>query len=168
MADKRFPVSRKEDSVLSEDGADATDSYDAYQSVMNRFIKDFFTNFDLLPLTVFEDTGRFVPAAYITHDPETIIVTAELPGMAADDINVIIKSDVLIITGKKRETGNGSMRTGKPDEHGPLSFRKMIPIPCPIDMQKTQAVFTKGILQIRLPKVKQGSLARFRIPIRKA
>jgi HSP20 family protein len=167
MTDKPFPADRKVNSALPQDDGDIVVSLGANQGIMNRVINDFFTSFDFLPLTVFEDTGRFIPKAHITHDPEKIMVTAELPGMDADDIDIIIKSDMLIITGKKKEPGNDAMPASMPDEHGPVSFRKMIPIPCLIDMQKAQAIFTKGILQIMLPKITQDSLTRFRIPIKK-
>lgn len=168
MADKPFPVSQKENSAVLKHDTGAVDSFDVYESIMNRFINDFFTNFDLLPLTVFEDAGRFVPTAYITHDPETIMITAELPGMGSDDIDIVIKSDMLIITGKKGGTENGTAPRSRQDNHSPLFFRKMIRIPCLIDASKAQAIFRRGILQIKLPKIKQEGAARFNIPIKKA
>ncbi|HQG32373.1 MAG TPA: hypothetical protein PLA83_10630, partial [Deltaproteobacteria bacterium] len=95
----------------------------AYQDIMSRAIDDFFTSFDFLPLTVFEDTGGSVFKTHISHGPEKIMVTANLPGMNASDIDVIIKSDALIIAGEKKGTGDGSLPASGPDEQSSMSLR---------------------------------------------
>jgi HSP20 family protein len=167
MTDKPFPAGRKTNPALPQDDDSMVEYPGAYQDIMSRAIDDFFTSFDFLPLTVFEDTGGSVFKTHISHGPEKIMVTANLPGMNASDIDVIIKSDALIIAGEKKGTGDGSLPASGPDEQSSMSFRKVIPMPCLIDMQKVQAFFTRGILQVELPKIALNSLPRFRIPIKK-
>jgi HSP20 family protein len=169
MTVKPFPIGGKEDSASSQASGDGNmaDLSTACEHIMNRFTNDFFTNFDFLPLTVFEDQGSLVPRAHIFDDPEKIVVTAELPGVDAGDIDIFIKSDLLIISGQGKRTARGTNPASRIYGHGPAIFRKMIPIPCLIDMQKVQATFTNGILQIRIPKVMRDNLTRFRIPIEK-
>lgn len=164
MTDKLFPSSRKTNSALSQDDGDVINSD---QSMMNRVSKDFFTSFDFLPLTVFEETGRFVPKTYLSHDPEKITVIAELPGVDAADIDIMIKPDMLIISGVEKEDGDGAAPHSISDKRRPTFFRKVIPISSLIDMQNVQAIFEQGILQIKLTKITQNSLIRFRIPIKK-
>lgn len=167
MTDKPFPAGRKTNSALPQDDGSMIDPLNAYQGTMNRFTSDFFTSFDFLPLTVFENTGRFVPKTCISHDPEKIVVTAELPGVDAADIEITIKSDMLVIAGEEKGIGEDAVSGLIPVKPGPKFFRKVISIPCLVDMQNVQAVFTKGVLQIKLAKITPDRLTRFRIPIKK-
>ncbi len=167
MTDKPFPAGRKTNVPSPQDDGDMADSFKAYQDITNRITSDFFTSFDFLPLTVFEKAGRFVPKTCISHDPEKIMVTAELPGVDAADIEITIKPDMLIIAGEEKGSGEGAVAASFPDSLGPKFFRKVIPIPCLVDMQNVRAVFAKGILQIKLMKITQDRLTRFRIPIKK-
>lgn len=167
MRDKPFPASRKTNSALPRDDGDMVDSPNAYQSIMDRGTIDFFTSFDFIPLTVFEDTCRFVPKTHLAHEPEKITITAELPGVEAADISITIKPDMLIIAGKDTGAGEDALPVSMQDKYGPKFFRTLIPIPCLIDMQNVKAVFSKGILQIKLSKISQNGMTRFRIPIKK-
>src|ERR1035437_594050 len=59
--------------------------------------------------TELTQVGLF-PTVNVTEDPTTFTVTAELPGLAADDVRVDFTDGVLTIQGDKTEE-----RTGKED-----------------------------------------------------
>ncbi len=167
MASKSFSVRSDDDPSLPQGKGETADSFDSLQTEVSRFIDDFFTSFDLHPLSVFEDTGRFIPRVSITHGKQSVIITAELRGLKADEIDVLLKWDALIITGGKRtdkEAGAADILKEEPLAGG---FRKIIPIPFCIESKDVRATFIDGILQITLPRRIEGNTARFRIPIRK-
>ncbi len=168
MANKSFPVKSDDDPSLPQGKGEVADSFDPLQTAMSRFIDDFFTSFDLHPLSVFEDTDRFIPKVSIKHDKKSITVTAELRGLQADDIEIILKWDSLIITGGKtkgKEPRTIDFIQGEPHAG---CFRKMIPIPFCIESKDVRATFTNGVLQITLPRRTEDHMARFRIPIKKS
>lgn len=157
MAEKTLPAESGGSTSLPQDSPEAADPF---RQVANRFIDDFFTSFDLLPLSVFEDTGGSMPKVSVTHDRKVITVTVELPGMEADDVDIALGSDTLVLSGK-RNTGKGK----GPGNDQSIHFRKIIPIPLCIDAQGAKAVLERGVLRVTLPRRNDGA-TRQRIPIK--
>lgn len=167
MANKSFPVKSDDDPSLPPGKDEVAGSFDPLHTAMSRFIDDFFTSFDLHPLSVFEDTDRFIPRVSIKHDKNSIIVTAELHGLKPEDIEILLKWDTLIITGQKRREKEPVTMSFIQEEPRAGGFQKVIPIPFCIESKDVRASFTNGVLQVTLPRKTEDNMARFRIPIRK-
>ncbi len=50
-----------------------------------------------------EPTGAWIPAVNVEEAADELLLTAELPGMREEDINVDIENNILTIRGEKRE-----------------------------------------------------------------
>ncbi len=50
-----------------------------------------------------EPTGSWFPAVNVEEGVEVLILTAELPGMAEEDVTLKIENNILTIRGEKRE-----------------------------------------------------------------
>lgn len=105
------------------------------------------------PWGIEESEDKFLsPRIEIKDKEKAIIVSAELPGMNAEDIEVTCENGLLTITGEKKETqedcGAGYCFT----ECSYGSIRRQIPLPEGIETDKISADYEKGILKIVIPK----------------
>jgi HSP20 family protein len=141
-------------------------SITSFQRAMNQLIDDFFTNFDLLPLSVFEEKPRFIPKIDIKEDETRFVITAELPGMEEGDIEITLSKDTLSIKGEKKKKANNKTYASHYTERSFGSFLRTIPVPSHIDFDKAEASFRNGVLKIFLPKISHDLLSRRRIPIK--
>ncbi|NPV87103.1 MAG: Hsp20/alpha crystallin family protein [Anaerolineae bacterium] len=92
------------------------------------------------------------PAVNVWANEEGQVVTAELPGVKMDDLDISVVNDTLTISGK-RETaepaGNGKYHR---QERECGSFSRTISLPYPVDADKVEAVMEEGVLRITLPR----------------
>ena len=92
------------------------------------------------------------PRMNIEDKGNEIRVTAELPGVSEDDVEVTLDDDMLIIAGEKRqeeEVDEGGMRLV---ERVFVRFRRAIQLPFAPDPDRVEAQFRDGVLTITAPK----------------
>jgi len=161
MADKTFPTALDPNPSLPDSSSLVNNSDHPFPMAMNPIYPDFFTSFDLLPLHLFEEAGRFAPGITVVHLRDAVIVTADLPGVQVSDIDIALTADMLVISGGKNTA---------PVRNVPISesFRKNVSIPFQVDPQEIRAVFKNGILQVVLPRHTGRGMKRTRIPIQEA
>ena len=86
-------------------------------------------------------------------------ITAELPGMEENDIEVNVYDDVLTIKGEKKEAKEEKKKDHYVSERHYGSFHRSFHIPDSIDANKIEAIFKNGLLTVTLPKTAPGSKA---------
>ncbi len=98
--------------------------------------------------------GRFQPRVDVVDRGKSIEVTAELHGLAKDDVKISVAGEALALSGEKRieskSKKDGCCRVER--AHG--SFRRVIPLPEEVDHDQVDATFKDGVLKISLPKTK--------------
>ncbi len=161
MADKTFSTAFDPNPSLPDSSGLVKNSAHSFPIDTNHIYHDFFTSFDLLPLHFFEEAGRFAPGITVINHRDAVIVTADLPGIQAGDIDIALTPDMLVISGGKNSA---------PVRNAPIfeSFRKAVPIPFHVNPQEIKAVFQNGILQVVLPRCADHAMSRMRIPIQGA
>jgi len=93
------------------------------------------------------------------HDAEeNLEVTAELPGVKQEDVDLRLEGDMLTISGEKRQEHEDKKAHFVERSYG--SFSRSIQLPFQPDPDQVQADFENGVLRIRLPR--QGSQERSR------
>jgi len=99
-------------------------------------------------LASFDDKGW--PLIDIYEFPDEIIVTVELPGAKKEEVEILIKSNKLIIKGIKRiKKYEGKLRCHMLErKSGP--FQRVLVLPKKIDQNSVTATYNDGILEIRL------------------
>lgn len=97
--------------------------------------------------------AKFRPIVDVVDEETALCVTAELPGMTKDDIQLRIDQDMLVVRGEKKNanerTENGVYRS----ERFYGAFERAIPLPSDLDHDAIDASFDNGVLTVRLPKV---------------
>lgn len=78
-----------------------------------------------------------------------VIVTAEVPGLTAKDVELFFDKGILTFRGEKKgdkqESGYSEMFYGR--------FERQIPLPYSVDAQHCTAEFRDGLLTVHLPKL---------------
>ena len=94
----------------------------------------------------------FQPRVDIVDDGDALRVTAELPGMEKEDLEVIVEDGFLVLRGDKRcdkkQEEEGCYRL----ERAFGSFQRIVPLPEGVDLDHAEARFERGVLTLRLPK----------------
>jgi HSP20 family protein len=100
------------------------------------------------------ETLGWIPPVEIVEKPDALVLTAELPGMAREHIEVSFEEDVLTIRGEKTEEKREEKAETKFHvfERYYGTFARSFVVPRTIDPTKITAEFRDGVLVVRLPK----------------
>ena len=100
--------------------------------------------------------GSLEPLVHVEDKGSVYIVTADLPYVNKEDIEVNLSEDTIEIKAKMR-TKHCFERWGTHQKSVIYSsFRKLIKLPSPLNVDKAVCSFRKGLLEINLPKKKTG------------
>ena len=98
-------------------------------------------------------SGNIVHAHMNVSETEREIrITAELPGVTQDDVEVTLDDDVLTIRGEKRFEQRDEKENFHFVECSYGTFQRSLRLPYPIDPEQVQASFENGVLTVTLPK----------------
>jgi HSP20 family protein len=101
----------------------------------------------------------------VSEQGDDYIVTAPVPGVAPDDVEITVLGDTLRIRGERRETkeqqGEGQRWIVREQQYG--AFERSVRLPMPVKPEAAKAEFRDGMLSITLPKTEEAKERR--IPI---
>lgn len=110
------------------------------QSEMNRLFSD-----------VGNVAGQEFPPMNLWAGEDSIVVTAEIPGVSGDSLDITVHEDVLTLKGKretKAEDGEDVVWHRREIPSG--SFTRTVRLPFRVDGDKVQAHCRNGVLEIEL------------------
>ena len=107
---------------------------------------------------------RLFPAVNASESDEAIVVEAELPGLDAEDVEISIAGDELVLRGSRtrqpeQSAGNGEKAaavTWHRRERGSGAFERRIELPVPVDAARVEARLIDGVLTVTCPKAPQS------------
>jgi HSP20 family protein len=151
----------------------------ALREEMDRLFDDFFTG---LPSTPFwrrraavDPWRRFqgmfeatFPTADMVEGDRDYRITAELPGMSEQEIEVALSGDVLTLKGEKRDEHEEKGANRHVSERRYGSFQRSFVLPEDADAEKVEAAFRNGVLTVTVPKRPDAKAPQRRIEIRAA
>ena len=115
-------------------------------------------------------SGAWLPAVNVEETPEELVLTAELPGLTDDDIEIELENSVLTIRGEKtaeRHEGDESKKYHV-WERSYGSFQRSFTLPRTVAADKIAADFENGVLHVRMPKAPEAKGRRIAIGGREA
>ena len=92
------------------------------------------------------------PAVNVWTGEDNAVLTAELPGVDPDKIEVTVKDDTVTIRGNREPERLGEGETYLRQERGTGTFVRSFALPFHVDGDKVTAQYQKGILQLILPR----------------
>jgi HSP20 family protein len=103
------------------------------------------------------------PAVNVEETKEELRLTAELPGMGIDDIEIEVENNVLSLRGQKREEEEKEDRRFHVWERSYGSFERTFTLPRTINTEKISAQFKDGILHVHMPKAPEAKSRKISI-----
>jgi len=153
------------------------DVWGSFRSEMDRLFDRFASGFGFPSLRrMFEtepwrpiSTFRFsVPAIDMSEDDKAYKISAELPGLDAKDVDVLISGDTLVLKGEKRQEKEEKEKNYYFSERAYGSFQRAFELPASIDRDKVSADFAKGVLTITLPKTPEAQKQQKKVEVKSA
>lgn len=95
--------------------------------------------------------GEF-PPVNISATNDGCIVTAEIPGVEADNIDISVVNETLTITGERQSENLEESETYHRKERLFGKFARSVELPFQIEADKVEANFANGVLTIKLPR----------------
>jgi len=92
------------------------------------------------------------PAINIWTNEDGMLISAEMPAVHPDDINIDVNADALSISGDRKPDEVVKEATFHRRERGYGSFSRTIQLPFMVDTNKVEANFRNGVLMISLPR----------------
>ena len=130
-------------------------------------------------LSLFEDTlNRFFsesatarpwsPAVDIAENENEILLTADIPGVKLDDVQIKLEEGVLTLSGKREFSKSDEKAGYHRIERSYGSFHRAFALPDSVDPERVQAAFDNGVLAITLPKKEMAKPRTIKVAIGKS
>jgi len=122
------------------------------QSGLERDVWSMLDAFMASPFAMSAGFGRLTPAVDVSETPEAITVTAELPGMRPEEIDLYVENNYLVLRGHKKSEAEEKKENYLRRECAFGSFSRSVPLPTEVLADKVNAKFKDGVLTVHLPK----------------
>jgi HSP20 family protein len=107
--------------------------------------------------------AAWVPAIDVAETQDRFVITAELPGVEPDDVDISVESSVLTLRGDRR-----FYRETKEDDFHRIerrfgNFARSITLPSTVDPERIRASFDAGVLTVEVPKKEEAKPRKIQI-----
>jgi HSP20 family protein len=136
---------------LSQGGGDP---FSVLQREVNRAFDEVFRGFPAMGRGA-AMVGGFAPSLDVRETDQGLEISAELPGMSEEDIDLRLEGDLLTLAGEKKEERTQENAGMHLTERSFGRFQRSFRLPYRPDPGQVQAQFEKGVLRITLPRPQQ-------------
>lgn len=103
-------------------------------------------------LRIAEPPAVRVPALDVRDDGTEIVVTAELPGVRKEDLEVEVSEEGLTLTGRAESSREEKDGAYVYRERSRSAFGRTVPLPAEVVADQAVADLKDGVLEVRLPR----------------
>ena len=108
--------------------------------------------------------GSWFPAVNVEESGDELMLTAEVPGMTQDEIDIELENNILTIRGEKSdERTEGDDKRYHVWERRSGSFQRSFTLPRTVRSEDIRAEYENGILTIRMPKAPEAKSRKIQI-----
>jgi len=107
----------------------------------------------------------WAPPIEVRQRDGRMVITAELPGMRPEDVNVEMNDDSIVIHGERRDEREQNQGGVHVSERRYGQFHRTIPLPEGAKAENVTARFNNGLLEIDVPMEQQQQASRRQIPV---
>lgn len=120
---------------------------DRLQREMNRLFEDYYPT-RLRPAPAY-------PALNVWTSEEGLKITAEVPGVRPEDLDISVVGETLTLSGTRKPDELKENARYHRQERGYGSFTRSLQLPFPVDVNKVEAAFRNGVLSVTLPRAEE-------------
>ena len=113
-------------------------------------LNDFFSGWELGPAR--GKTRTWSPAINVEETDKELIVTADIPGIEAKDVEIVIENNVLTLKGERKDVVEEKKKNLHRVERTYGSFHRSLALPDNVDTENVTATGKNGVVTITLPK----------------
>jgi HSP20 family protein len=96
------------------------------------------------------------PAMNIWSDADGVVVTAELPGVKLQDLDIAVQGNTLTLNGNRSRPEMGEDVVVHRQERGYGQFRRVLQLPFEVAADQVEAAYEHGVLRIQLPRAESA------------
>ncbi len=100
--------------------------------------------------------GQWAPSVDIRETGDNFLVTAELPGLGKEDVKISYEDGVLSIRGEKKQEQEEKDANYHRVERSYGVFERSFRLPSRVAVEKIEAKFKDGVLNLALPKAEEA------------
>lgn len=134
----------------------------ALQERMNRLLEESFGRLRREEGLV---SGAWTPAVDIYETENSLVVTAEIPGVSEKDIDVRIENNQLVIKGERKFEKETKEENYHRIERVYGNFYRSFSLPNTVDPDKVRAEYKNGVLKITLGKKEEVKPKQIKIEV---
>ncbi|MEA4883356.1 MAG: Hsp20/alpha crystallin family protein [Clostridia bacterium] len=101
-------------------------------------------------------TANWGPSVDVRETPTHIVVSAEIPGVNPDDLDVTVTEGGLSLRGEIKQESDTKGQGYQRIERRYGSFARTIPFPVSVKHEQAAASYRDGVLQVTVPKAEPG------------
>ncbi|MCI0455331.1 MAG: Hsp20/alpha crystallin family protein [Candidatus Dadabacteria bacterium] len=109
--------------------------------------------------------GTWAPAVDIHETDDSFVVSADLPGLNKEDIQIDLKDNTLTLMGEKKFQDKVSKDNYLRVERSYGSFFRSFTLPQNVDPEKIKAKYKEGVLEVTIPKKEEAKPKQIKVDV---
>lgn len=134
---------------------------DQLRNEMNSLFQNFWGGSDL----PFRASTYTYPPLNLYEDSDNLYLTAELPGIAANEIDIDVEAEGIQIKGERKIESEKTSGHYHRRERESGAFSKKVTLPTRIDTTKVNAAMENGVLLITMAKAEEAKPKKIKVNI---
>jgi HSP20 family protein len=106
------------------------------------------------------------PAVDVYEDKDNLLVTAELPGLKKEDIQISLDNGNLTLSGERKQEEKRQDADVYRSERWVGRFHRSVSLPCRVEAEKIKATYSEGVLTVTLPKAEDAKPKQIPITVK--
>lgn len=111
------------------------------------------------------EKGTWAPAVDIYETNDSFVVSADLPGLNKDEIQIDLKDNTLTLKGEKKFEEKVSKDNYIRVERSYGSFVRSFTLPQNVDPEKIKAKYKEGVLEVTIPKKEETKPKQIKVEL---
>lgn len=116
---------------------------------LSRVFERFFAEWPFATLPTEEMVETPTRSLTMEENENEIVVRAELPGFTPEEVTVELRGEVLVVEAEHRVPAEATTKTR---ERAYAHVRRMITLPPEVELEKVEALYRNGVLEVRVPR----------------
>jgi HSP20 family protein len=104
-----------------------------------------------------------LPPVNLWEKPDAYVLTAELPGVKPEEVEISVAGRTLTLAGRRREPEVGESARYHRRERALAGFSRVVALPAEVEADQVTARAASGILTVTLPKAEKAKARRIAV-----